>query len=106
MTVRSETIAQPHVRLTGRAALLVIVVAMLGMVALVPVRQYLAQRTEIEQLERRTDKLERANDALRSDVARLHDPEHLERLARACLGMVEPDEVAFVSKASGTDPTC
>jgi cell division protein FtsB len=106
VTVRTQALEQPRVRLTGRAALLLIVVTMLALFSAVPVRQYFAQRTQLAQLERRAAELERANDALRSDIRRLHDPEYLERIARACLGMVKPGEVAFVSKASGTDPAC
>ncbi len=106
MTVRTQALERPRVRLTGRAALLVIVVTMLGLFSIVPIRQYLAQRAEIAHLEQRAAQLERSNQALRSDIRRLHDPEYLERLARACLGMVKPGEVAFVSRSSGTDPAC
>ena len=105
MTVR-QALERPRVRPTGRAALLLVVVVMLGLLSVGPARQYLAQRTEISDLERRAAALERANDRLRSDIDRLRDPEYLQRLARACLGMVEPGEIAFVSKASGTDPAC
>ncbi|MGZ4124868.1 MAG: FtsB family cell division protein [Actinomycetota bacterium] len=106
MTVRTQALDQPRVRLTGRAALLVVVVTMLAIFSVVPVRDYLSQRSEIAQLQRRTAELERSNTSLRSDIRRLHDPAYLERIARACLGMVKPGEVAFVSKASGTDPAC
>jgi cell division protein FtsB len=106
VTVRTQALDQPRVRLTGRAALLVVVVTMLAIFSVVPVRDYLSQRSEIAQLQRRTAELERSNASLRSDIRRLHDPAYLERIARACLGMVKPGEVAFVSKASGTDPAC
>jgi cell division protein FtsL len=106
VTVRAQALDPPRVRLTGRAALLIVVVAMMAVFSVVPVRDYLSQRSEIAQLQRRTAELERSNASLRSDIQRLHDPEYLERIARACLGMVKPGEVAFVSKASGTDPAC
>jgi cell division protein FtsB len=106
VTVRTEALAQPRVRLTGRAALLIVVVSMIGVFSIVPVRQYLAQRGEISDLQRRETRLERANASLRSDIRQLHDPADLERIARACLGMVKPGEIAFVSKSSGTDPAC
>jgi cell division protein FtsB len=106
VTVRTQALDQPRVRLTGRAALLIVVVTMLAVFSVVPVRDYLSQRSEIAQLQRRTAELERSNASLRSDIRRLHDPAYLERIARACLGMVKPGEVAFVSKASGTDPAC
>jgi cell division protein FtsB len=106
VTVRTQALDQPRVRLTGRAALLVVAITMFALFSAVPVRQFFAQRNHLSELERRTAELARANEALRSDIRRLHDPEYLERIARACLGMVKPGEVAFVSKASGTDPDC
>jgi cell division protein FtsB len=86
--------------------LLIVVVVLLAVFSIVPVRRFLAQRTQLAQLEQRAAELERSNDELRSDIRRLHDPEYLERMARACLGMVKPGEVAFVSRSSGSDPAC
>jgi cell division protein FtsB len=86
--------------------LLVVVVVLLAVFSVVPVRQFLAQRTQLGQLERRAAELEHSNEELRSDIRRLHNPEYLERVARACLGMVKPGEVAFVSRSSGSDPAC
>jgi cell division protein FtsB len=106
VTVRTQVLDRPRVRPTGRAVVLVVVVILLAVVSAVPVRQFLAQRTQLAQLERRAAELERSNDELRTDIRRLHDPEYLERIARACLGMVKPGEIAFVSRASGSDPAC
>jgi cell division protein FtsB len=106
VTVRTQTLERPRVRPTGRAGLLLIVVVALGIISAVPFRQYLAQRALIERRERQAVELERANDLLRANIRQLHDPEYLERMARACLGMVRPGEVAFVSRMSGTDPAC
>jgi cell division protein FtsB len=106
VTVRTHALARPGVRPTGRAVLLVVVVVMLGVFSAVPVRAYLAQRTQLAQLEQRATELERSNEELRSNIRQLHDPEYLERLARACLGMVKPGEVAFVSRSSGSDRAC
>jgi cell division protein FtsB len=106
VTVRTQALERPRVRPTGRAALLIVVVVLLAVFSIVPVRRFLAQRTQLAQLEQRAAELERSNDELRSDIRRLHDPEYLERMARACLGMVKPGEVAFVSRSSGSDPAC
>jgi cell division protein FtsB len=106
VTVRTQVLERPRVRPTGRAGLLVVVVVLLAVFSAVPVRQFLAQRTQLGQLERRAAELEHSNEELRSDIRRLHNPEYLERVARACLGMVKPGEVAFVSRASGSDPAC
>lgn len=91
-------------RLTGRAALLLVAVAFLAMMAVVPVGRYLEQRAEIAELERRASELTSANAELREQIRLLHDPVELERLARACLGMVEPGEVALV--IPGATPDC
>jgi cell division protein FtsL len=106
VTVRTQALERPRVRPTGRAALLIVVVVLLAVFSIVPVRQFLAQRTQLGQLERQAAELEHSNEELRSDIRRLHNPEYLERVARACLGMVKPGEVAFVSRSSGSDPAC
>jgi cell division protein FtsL len=84
-------------RLTGRAAALLVVVVLLALLTLVPARQYLAAREQIAKLEGQATRLEQQNEALRAEIAKLHDPAELERLARACLGMVRPGEIALVT---------
>ena len=93
-------------RLTGRAAMLLVAVAFLLLMAVVPARQYLEQRGRIADLERRTAELQEANADLRAEVERLHDPAELERLARECLGMVAPGEVAFVTPGQAPSKAC
>ncbi|HXF57531.1 MAG TPA: septum formation initiator family protein [Actinomycetota bacterium] len=82
--------------LTLRVAVLAAVVAVLLAYLTVPLRAYLAQRSELGQLEWEVQVLEGENRALREQVAQLHDPRYLEELARRCLGMVRPGEIAFV----------
>jgi cell division protein FtsB len=84
-------------RLTGRAAFLLVAVSVLALMAIVPIGRILEQRAAIADLERRTDELESLNADLRVEISRLHDPPELERLARACLGMVAAGEVVFVT---------
>lgn len=84
-------------RLTGRAAVLLIAIGILVVMALVPIGRYLDQRAAIADLEQRAARLEDRNAALRVEISRLHDPAELEKLARECLGMVAPGEVAFVT---------
>ena len=95
MTVRTAT--RPRVRLTGRAALLLLVVTVFGVFLTVPAREYLAERGHIAALERQARGLERGNAALQSRIGKLHDPLEMERLARECLGMVKEGEIAFVT---------
>jgi cell division protein FtsB len=63
----------------------------------VPLREYLAQRARVAELSARVDVLSRANTRLQQRVVQLRDPAYLERLARECLGMVKPGEIAFVT---------
>ena len=96
MSAGSRTLERDRPRLTGRAAALLVVIALLALLSLVPTRQFLAQRGRIADLEAQAARLEEQNGALRAQIASLKDPAELERLARACLGMVRPGEIALV----------
>jgi cell division protein FtsB len=102
-TTRVRTSPRPRLerdrpRLTGRAAALLVAVTILAMMAIVPIGRYFEQRAAIADLERRAADLGSQNAELRAEIARLRDPAELERLARECLGMVGPGEVAFISE--------
>jgi cell division protein FtsB len=101
-----RTLERERPRLTGRAAALLIVVTVLGMLLLVPVKEYVEQRGRVAELEREAARLEQQNDGLRSEIASLHDPVELERLARACLGMVRAGEIALVLPGERADTGC
>lgn len=90
------TVGRGGIRLTARAAVLTVLVVVLVIASIVPVRQYLAQRTRIAELERRAARIEAANRDVAVRIEELKEPAVLERLARECLGMVEPGEIAFV----------
>ncbi|MEX0754616.1 MAG: septum formation initiator family protein [Actinomycetota bacterium] len=91
-------------RLTARAGILFALVLLVGVLSIVPLRQFLAQRGEVAQLQRDTRILREANAALEDKIARLNDPKELERLARECLGMVRPGETAFVTVPKHGEP--
>ncbi len=61
-----------------------------------PARMYFEQQAELARFEHEAAVLERKNDALAARAEQLRDRAFLERLARQCLGMVKPGEVAFV----------
>jgi cell division protein FtsL len=84
---------------------LLVAVALLAILAVVPARQVLDQRSQIADLERRASELESQNAKLRAQVSKLRDPTELEKLARECLGMVDPGETALVvpGKADRSD---
>jgi cell division protein FtsB len=102
----SRRLERDRPRLTGRAGFLLVALTVLLVMAMVPARQYLDQRARIGELERRTAELEAQNAELREEISRLHDPAELERLARECLGMVAPGEVAFVTPGEPPADAC
>ncbi|WP_055557689.1 septum formation initiator family protein [Streptomyces sp. NBRC 110028] len=82
-------------RLTGRAALLALVVCSLVVALAYPMRQYISQRSEIAD-QRRQAQRERAEVAkLREQKARLRDPAYIERRAREHLHYLMPGETGF-----------
>jgi cell division protein FtsL len=101
--------ARPRTRFTARAAVLAVVVVALLFYLVVPLKSYMAQRSRLQRLEHQEQVLEQQNAVLQARVAELHDPAYLERIARQCLGMVRPGEIAFVVVPKGgtaTPPSC
>ncbi len=84
-------------RLSPRAAGLAVVVVLLLTLAVAPFRTLMDQRGELGDLQRQSEELERENADLQSKIQRFIDPAYQEHLARACLGMVRPGEIAFVT---------
>ena len=97
MSSRAEAITRMRPRLTRRAAVLGAIILMLAATAIVPLRQYLSQRSEIGSLERKIEALIQERNRLEVRIEQLNDPKELERIARECLGMVKPGEIAFVA---------
>jgi cell division protein FtsB len=98
-----------RVRISPRAAGLAAIVIVLLIASIVPIRQYLAQRAEIEGMQQRIEQLEAQRQRLEGRIEQLHDPEYLERMARECLGMVKPGEIAFATvpeDGKGRPPAC
>ena len=96
-------------RMSGRAAILLIVMFAILTLAIAPVRAYMAQRTQIAELQHQAVVLTQSNLVLQRQVTRLGDPKELERIARECLGMVRPGETAFMTvpkHGTLTPPKC
>jgi cell division protein FtsB len=104
---KQRTRAKPEtkMRLSPRASILLIAVFLSVVFAVAPMRAYLHQRAELSDLERQTQLLQEQNTELERRIADLNDPATLERLARECLGMVDPGEIAFVPIPKGRAPT-
>ncbi|MEU0740966.1 septum formation initiator family protein [Streptomyces sp. NPDC006134] len=83
-------------RLTGRAALLAMVVCSLVVVLAYPIRQYVAQRGEIADLRRQKQQTQERVERLRDLKARWQDDAYAEQQIRQRLHYVMPGETGYV----------
>ncbi|MET7798296.1 FtsB family cell division protein [Streptomyces decoyicus] len=90
-------------RLTGRAALLALVMCSLVVALAYPIRQYVSQRSDIADQRRKAQEAGAALDRLREQKARWQDPEYVRQQARRHLHYVMPGETGYiVQDGSGT----
>ncbi|MGH3663537.1 MAG: FtsB family cell division protein [Micromonosporaceae bacterium] len=87
---------KPGGRITGRAAILALVLSALVLAYAYPVRTYLAQRAEIERLADSQDTQQERIAALEKELAKWEDPEYVRAQARSRLHYIRPDEVPYV----------
>ncbi|MFJ8634202.1 septum formation initiator family protein [Streptomyces sp. NPDC093568] len=107
---RSQTKRQARrSRLTGRAALLALVVCSLVVALAYPIRQYVSQRAEIADTQRQQEEAARRVEQLRDLKARWQDDAYAEQQIRQRLHYVMPGETGYVvidpdaAKKSRTD---
>lgn len=81
---------------TRRAAVLALVVCALALTVVVPLRNYVAQRQELDAVSAQQRALAAEVDELTRERARLSDPEEVAAEARSRLGYVRPGEVPYV----------
>ncbi|MEV7806614.1 septum formation initiator family protein [Microbispora sp. NPDC088329] len=99
-------------QLTGRAAILAVVVCAIAMSLAYPVREYVAQRRQIAQLEAQQANALRKLQNLEQRRRRLEDPDYIKRLAKERLFYCEPgadcyqvlDEEPAAAAKAGTKP--
>src|SRR4051794_1145113 len=87
---------RPRSRLTGRAAVLVLVLAVLTVSYASSLRAYLQQRSHINELKTSIAQHEADIDALETEKARWDDPAYVRAQARARLGYVMPGEKTYL----------
>ncbi|MFM9371617.1 FtsB family cell division protein [Streptomyces sp. Da 82-17] len=93
---RSQTKRQARrSRLTGRAALLALVVCSLIVALAYPMRQWVAQRADIAEQEQKLAEAREQTEKLKDAKARWRDPAYVERQARERLHMVLPGETGY-----------
>jgi cell division protein FtsB len=94
---RSQTRRQARrSRLTGRAALLALVLCSLIVALAYPMRQYVSQRAEIADLERQREEAEQRVEELRDLKARWQDDAYAEQQIRQRLHYVMPGETGYI----------
>ena len=76
---------------------MLVVVMLLLLAAVAPVRNLMDQRAQLVQLQRQTATLQAKDAVLQARVNQLSDPTYIQQLARQCLGMVMPGQIAFVT---------
>ncbi|GAA3540275.1 FtsB family cell division protein [Nocardioides daeguensis] len=94
--VRARNEHQHKARLTSRAAILVLVLAVLAVSYASSLRAYLQQRSSIAALEAQISEREATIDDLRDEKKRWGDPAYVAQQARARLGYVVPGDTPFV----------
>ena len=82
--------------LTGRAALLALVLAALVVSLALPVREYVRQRAEINALQAEREQRQDRVAALERTLERWEDPAYVQAQARSRLQFVMPGEVGYV----------
>jgi cell division protein FtsB len=82
-------------RLTGRAAVLAVVICAIALSLAYPVREYLAQRQQIDQLQAQRQTTLAQVQALRQEEAALGQKSYIEQQAEDGLHMCFPDEHCY-----------
>jgi cell division protein FtsB len=94
---RSQTKRQARrSRLTGRAALLALVLCSLIVALAYPIRQYVSQRAQISDLERQQAQARQRVEQLRDLKARWQDDAYAEQQIRQRLHYVMPGETGYI----------
>ena len=83
-------------RLTSRAAVLAVVICAIALSLAYPVREYIAQRRQIDQLQAQRQMLNGQLASLQHQQQRLGDPAYIEQLARNKLHMCLRGETCYI----------
>ena len=88
--------SRPWTNLTGRAAVLALVVCLLAISLAYPLREYLAQRGDINNMRSQVAEQQQSVAALQAEQKRWRNPAYVERQARERLHFVMPGETSYV----------
>jgi cell division protein FtsB len=92
-------------QLTGRAAILAIVVCAIAMSLAYPVREYIAQRRGIAELRAEKARVEADRQALAEQAEQIRDPNWIKRTAKERLHYCGPGEKCYVVMDAKPDKT-
>lgn len=84
---------RPH--FTGRAAVLAIVLCAIALSLAYPVREYISQRRQIDQLLAQGSQIRQREHQLRTERRLLHSPVYIEQQARDRLHMCLPSQMCY-----------
>lgn len=88
--------ASSRPRFTGRAAILAVVLCAIALSLAYPLREYIAQRRQIDQLQAQRSQIGLQIKRLQHEQRRLHYPAYIEQLARDRLQMCMPTQKCYV----------
>jgi cell division protein FtsB len=94
-------VPSPRPKLTSRAAVLVVVICAIALSLAYPVREYIAERRQINQLDAENAQLATRVARLRAEQQQVTSPTYIEQQARDQLHMCFPTQVCYVV----VDPT-
>jgi cell division protein FtsB len=97
--------ASRSTRLTGRAALLAVVICAIALSLAYPVREYIAQRQRIDQLLAEQQTMSAQVKALTEERTKLSQPWYIEQQARDELHMCFPQEQCYEVVSSSSAKT-
>ncbi len=83
-------------RFTSRAAVLAVVLCAIALSLAYPVREYIAQRRQIDQLQAQSTQTAAQLARLQAEAARLNDPAYIEQQARDRLHYCMPRQTCYV----------
>ena len=86
----------PRNRLTGRAGILALTLCAVMVTVAYPLRQYLAQRSQLSALEHQNADTSQQVAALQSELAKWNDPAYVAIQARERLHYVRPGETGYI----------
>ena len=91
----APAVRRPRPRVTSRAAVLAVVICAIALSLAYPVREYIAQRRQMDQLEAQRQTISAQVSGLQAEQRRLSDPAYIEQQARDQLHMCMRNEICY-----------